>query len=869
MPTLISRANGNFTDAATWGLAGTVSLLDSQTGTTASTTTYQNSATFIPLAVEIDALLLKVSSKAGTIGTLDVSLYNNTTAAEAKLVSVNLADLPSNGWVAFKFSSSITPNGTDSYLIRVRHSSGASLITLFRDATAANWSRLLRTTVTAAPLAGDKIVIAGELTGLGTGNNLTVTFDNIATTIFGDNSTTIPSFTINKRGILTLGVAAATNYYLKLNSNLNVHDGGTLNLGTSGTPLPNTSTCVVEFNSSVAGDFGLEVINGGNLNVYGATKRSWCLLTANISAAATILTVADTTGWQVGDEICIGSTSRTNTECEKRTILTIDSPTQITLSSGVTYAHSGTSPTQAEIGNLTRNIKIRGISLTLTGYILCYATSQVIVKYLETTNLGINTFLKQGITLQITTGACDWQNSTIHEPVLGTGGSGFFVSTTSGSMIISLNVVYNLTYSALNVSATTGAHTIQNNLFMRDTAVDLVILADVGGIFTGNYIVGGATTGLLISEAASIGTMTGNVIHSCATIGLTFSAAGTFNNTSLSFVIWRCLNTGIALVVMLHEINFNNCILFGNALNVLAPVVNGFAGIITFSNCIFSGDTTFASTHGITNGTNGAIRARIIDSTFGVVSGIKTAHTTADIGTGAGVPYYRLFLWNTILASGIEVQTPSITLGFGESFIKSSNHDQIAGKLRSWYKNGIIESDTSIFSTLSPSLKLIPSNASGKLSYVIAMGAISSGTSLQISVKIRQSIAGDGAAYNGNLPRLLVRKNEQLGVLSDTVIATATAASLGAWETLTGIIPAALSNGIYEIFVDADGTAGWVNVDDIILPASPNTTGLLYGLDGEYRAIAGGFSNSGNSGMNSSNFNYLGQYPPFLTKVGI
>ena len=40
-------------------------------------------------------------------------------------------------------------------------------------------------------------------------------------------------------------------------------------------------------------------------------------------------------------------------------------------------------------------------------------------------------------------------------------------------------------------------------------------------------------------------------------------------------------------------------------------------------------------------------------------------------------------------------------------------------------------------------------------------------------------------------------------------------AAVGTWEQLTATIPyTAYSTGGFEIYVDCDGTAGWINVDD-------------------------------------------------------
>ena len=76
---------------------------------------------------------------------------------------------------------------------------------------------------------------------------------------------------------------------------------------------------------------------------------------------------------------------------------------------------------------------------------------------------------------------------------------------------------------------------------------------------------------------------------------------------------------------------------------------------------------------------------------------------------------------------------------------------------------------------------------------------------------------GDGAAYNGNQPRLMLRRNAAVGITSDTVLATSSAAGDGAFEVLSGTTVAASDNGVMEVYLDCDGTAGWVNVDDWVV----------------------------------------------------
>lgn len=89
------------------------------------------------------------------------------------------------------------------------------------------------------------------------------------------------------------------------------------------------------------------------------------------------------------DVLAFASTSRTASDAETKVISTINSGTSVTLTGGMTNAHSGTSPTQAEVINLTRNIKIRGASASLQGYVTVTSGSAVCnVSYAELYNLG-------------------------------------------------------------------------------------------------------------------------------------------------------------------------------------------------------------------------------------------------------------------------------------------------------------------------------------------------------------------------------------------------------------------------------------------------------------------------------------------------
>jgi hypothetical protein len=153
--------------------------------------------------------------------------------------------------------------------------------------------------------------------------------------------------------------------------------------------------------------------------------------------------------------------------------------------------------------------------------------------------------------------------------------------------------------------------------------------------------------------------------------------------------------------------------------------------------------------------------------------------------------------------------------------VVSLRNDDTDGNHKGWKYGGIdsnysLELDTSIFGTASPSLRLRPGHATNRLESATFEASCANGNTLTVSVKVRQSVSGDGTAHSGytTRPRLMVRRNYMAGITSDTVLDTATASADGAWETLTGTTAAVGDDCVLEFFVDCEGTAGWVNVDD-------------------------------------------------------
>src|SRR5882672_708414 len=254
MATLASLG-GNWTAGASWALCDANGTVDSEAASTALTTSDQNSSAFTPAAVAIDAIGVKLASRAAgsPANTIIITLRNTSgTPTDVASVTINVADLDvsttsdhAGGWYFFKLASTHTPNGTDTYVIRARLSATTTAVSLW-SVTGTNWARAIRTTTTQAPAAGDKFIIGGEFTAAGTGNNLSIAGDANLTTLYGaavSTSTFLASISVGKRGTLTLGSAAATTYNLRWAGLLVVHSGGTV---TQAAALPTDSVCALE-----------------------------------------------------------------------------------------------------------------------------------------------------------------------------------------------------------------------------------------------------------------------------------------------------------------------------------------------------------------------------------------------------------------------------------------------------------------------------------------------------------------------------------------------------------------------------------------------------------------------------------------------
>jgi hypothetical protein len=122
----------------------------------------------------------------------------------------------------------------------------------------------------------------------------------------------------------------------------------------------------------------------------------------------------------------------------------------------------------------------------------------------------------------------------------------------------------------------------------------------------------------------------------------------------------------------------------------------------------------------------------------------------------------------------------------------------------------------SVQTTDVPSERLTPNSTTIKLRSGSKYVAVNAGDITNISVYIRTSIVTDGTAYNGTPPRLILKRNPAVGVYSDMVLGQMDVSNIGtgSYVLLAGNTPAAIDDGVFEFYVDCDGTAGWINIDN-------------------------------------------------------
>lgn len=838
MAVFIAAANGNLSSAAgVWGTVETTAanaFLRSTANSTATTTAYVESVAFTPGPITTDGIGILVRDRvASPTGTISVRLATGGATVAGTEVTINVSDIDRAGTGAeqapgdyfFKFADPVLLVAATAYTVSIKSSVNGE-VTVYRNATAGNWSRMVRTTTLGNPGAGDDWHVLGEWTAAGTKTNRTVTMDETAAVDYGSGSTDIgtPTITVGKGGTLVSGLAAATNYVLQMSTCMRVWQGGIFNIGTVGGELPRGSTFTLQFDCAADGDFGL--VNEGQCNWQGLSYTAGknvvqCKLNTDEAAAQTVWGVDTDTGWPNAATVWIASTTRTATQTEERILNGAAGASTITVTVGLTNAHSGTSPTQAEIILIDRPITIKSLSATAMAYVLNNLSGQMDADWVRFQNLGVTTDLKRGLQLRpqaayggvvnlnycgvddfeqygidIGSGSLQAENVTIRNTTISSNfaaamNAGVYVEAGTGTIVLDTVTVLGLFGGSGNRNGFD--FEVNPNL----TATNLVAQGCVNGI-------------QIQAGTLDAGTFSNLTCHSNTNAGLKLLNSGRVYVTNVS--LWRNNGAVGGLDVGTGWYTIDGGQIFGNgtAGNLNNITASTTISLLRLRNLTVAGDTTFSVDRGFLFSQGSEfVRVFFENCDFSPTSGIFVAHAAEDIFLGAD--NYELTFIDTPLRAAQEIDTGSAGTT-GMSFIAYQRRDGTTNVHRTeWPVWGTIERDTTVYHTASPSQRLTPVSGGATPNWRFQSSSkikpVASGGTASIEVWVRKD-----ATYTGSAPRLMMKSNPAIGVDADLLLVTHTFPA-GDWEKLTGTTPVATEAGAAVFFVDCDGS-GFINVDD-------------------------------------------------------
>ena len=855
MATRICVADGNFSNAATWATIDSTALISTSTSSTNLTTSNQNSAAFTPGAIATDGVALLIRGIAVATAmpstTITVTLRNSTDAADVVSQTYNLAELPAGGtnftgWIFFKFDTTYTLIAGKNYIIQLKlaATAGQPTVSVSTNGTGANWQHMLRIPgTTGAPAAGDDLYILGELAAPNTWTTRTVTMDiNDSVTDYGNGgveSFLTPGICIAKNGTLTWSVAGTT--YLKLSGDIVIYPGGTCSIGTAATPVPRAVTATLLFDTTSSRSYGFYIYSAvqydgsavkATLNAQGESRTAGKLVSAaklsgDHAASATTLTVDTDTGWLNGDVIGINGSEALN-QCETKA-LTGNMGASSGSITALTNAHKGTEPRVCRAVLLTRNVNLLATGANNIGGQIYMYGGDVDMDWVYIKNFGAIGWYTASTASAA--GSQTFDHCAYHSVDLGNH-SGWNLNTATCDNFHIRNCC---TYTAVGI----GIYYIQQNPGVNWTIKDYV------------YMTNSSTTQAVTIYRCS----TANAIDNLFLHG---SGSGfTINEASSGFCTWthpeikniECwwnnngINLNLSSTYRLYHVNdpwvwtnikailctTNGWYSNGDVWQV--RVVNGYfcnndsANIYTTSNCNVFDVEFYNSVFGNFTGPSrtaaylyqgqdvmgqaiNKVRFYGCDIGAGTVNAHDTGLFYGNSNPGAGL--WDIVIRGNNLESTTRFPKGASTTHHHNSWLRVSG---VNADDTHWSHNpvrGTIAYEATVYRTAAPSIKITPTSATYKITSGDKLIPLTDGAAAKtVSVYVRK----DGS-YNGNAPRLMLRCNPAVGITDNTVLATSSLVNADEWYLVSAALPVADDDGVVEVYVDCDGTAGNIYVDD-------------------------------------------------------
>jgi hypothetical protein len=847
MAYLVADATGDWTAAATWKVANATgtTLLDAQTGGNVLTTAFVSSSAFTPGAITVQGLCVKVATNTiSGAATVSVRLAVGGVAVAGTTVTINQADIPpsivsggntfrtcSIGWVYFKFAAPVTLIAATAYTLQAT-CSVVNRVTLYRDGTANNWARLIVTTTTAAPAAGDSMFPLGAHTGAGAITSVSVNMNNTTTDDYGGASTILAAVGVGHGASLLWDTSGAATYRMRLSGPLQVWANGTFRIGTAGTPIPRAGAAILEFDCAADGDFGF--FTWSTHSLYGQSRTSGksfvrTRLNTDEAAGQTTLGVADDTGWLSGDRVIIGSTPRLNTETEVRVLNGAAGASSLNVTVGLTNAHSGTAGSQAEVALIERNIIVRAVTPAATFYWIDRdpgSNPDLGWVLWENHGGGASTDFELGgasAAYARTLQSCAWYG--FEQPVVaGT-------NPAAGVTIQFLDCVAHCTVSGTQFSETaTGVDTIVTGGAYFGTGASVTGGFDAAAgsltaddvLFCGTSVRLGPTTAEFVEAAFSDCEFHSTPVNVAA---LSLAATSQLNCDVRTSRFWRNGNTGFGAATVGFNmsggaaglVTFEDCQFVGNACSMGCGTsgLGGYGIVVRVIDCDFEHEIGFTGSTQMTFSTQISAwlefhRCRL--SQAGPVPATDIGANGSPMGVRGGGGFlfnHTLFGAATPFATSFRpVSGGGSGLYYGNARFSFMREGGIANAHTSQFGNGIVDYQVAVFNTAAPCEELQPVGATTFWPLLSAevFKPVATGQSVTFTVYLRKS-----AAYTGTAPRVRVLANGNSG-WNDT-LATMTVGA-DTWEPVTVTVGPADDNGVAVARVECDGSAGSVYVDD-------------------------------------------------------
>jgi len=359
MSYLIANQSGNFEQAGLWSVAAddAGAVQQNASGYRGLTTSWLWSSLFTLSNRTVDAVLV-MGRRYGDVssGQVEVALSNNGGSSISQIQTLPVTGLAvGRSQVLVQFPSSQTYNSGQMALgLRCTESSRA--IFYYQTGTSSNWTRLVRTTQTAAATTDDLVYISGPWTGPATGQLLTVEYNSFRTT------GTIASLEIGLNGCLNVIPVSGQTVQFLVQRGVQTYARGQLWWGpVQGGQLASFASGSTLIWTHQFGAAVLRVWAGGEWRAYSSfgPGPARAFLACPLPTDGTVLTLDTTVRWAAGQQLLlVAGTAATHSwltvaqDVVDRSIVTVTSP--------VTMFYGGGSAFPTPVLNMSRNLIYKG-----------------------------------------------------------------------------------------------------------------------------------------------------------------------------------------------------------------------------------------------------------------------------------------------------------------------------------------------------------------------------------------------------------------------------------------------------------------------------------------------------------------------------